>query len=814
MRVFVFPGQGAQQRGMGKDLFDAWPTQTHAASEILGYSIKSLCTEDPARELNKTQFSQPALFVVGALSYLRRRDELGRDPDAAAGHSLGEYNALFAAGAFDFEVGVQLVKRRGELMARAQGGAMAAVLNLEADRVRALLEEHGLDSLDIANLNTPTQTVLSGPEVDITRAGPIFQEAGGRYARLNTSAAFHSRYMEAAAQEFRAYLAGFSFRPLRFPVIANVTARPYAPGDTVNMLAAQLRSPVRWGEIVAYLLNEGEVEFEDLGHGTVLTKIITENRRTFTPRSREGETRVPVEPATPATPAMPAASSGIEDPAPRGASGNGSAHDTKGHRAAVKSNGNGAHTLSPELLAEALRSSEVAESGHAQASSRRSPSAAPGQRLGSPEFRRAYGTEYAYYAGPMREGISGVAMIEKLARAGILGVFGAAGLSEQELDRSLSTLQRRLEGRSLAVDLRAGEDEQGRVRALLQHGVTIVEASGFSLVTPALAHYRVKGVHRGFDGVVRAPHQIIGRTSRLEVAERLLAPPPARVLRELVAGGQLSAQEAELASELTTVTDLCVVAEAGSATEHGSALTLLPAFLRLRAEQPAAAAVRIGLAGGIGAPESAAAAFLMGADFICTTSINQCTVEAATSGLAKDLLEKAQIHDTAYIPDSAHFEVGGRAQVLKKGVFFPARANKLYELYRSHPSLDALDAESRRLLEEKYFGKRLDDVHAELTAMSPASAQEAEGNPKARMARVFRAYLDRAHTYARSGDAAQRVQFHIPCSSAMGAFNAWVKGTPLEPWPNRHVDEIAVHLMNGAAEFLARQGRSLAAIVG
>ncbi|MGO4778772.1 acyltransferase domain-containing protein, partial [Lysobacter sp. 2RAB21] len=129
MKTYMFPGQGSQARGMGGDLFDAYPELTAKADAVLGYSIKELCLEDPRRELGKTQFTQPALYVVNALSYYKRIQDTGETPDYLAGHSLGEFNALLAAECFDFETGLKLVKKRGELMSQATQGAMAAIVN-------------------------------------------------------------------------------------------------------------------------------------------------------------------------------------------------------------------------------------------------------------------------------------------------------------------------------------------------------------------------------------------------------------------------------------------------------------------------------------------------------------------------------------------------------------------------------------------------------------------------------------------------------------------------------------------------------------
>lgn len=250
----LFPGQGSQTRGMGAGLFDRFPELTALACDVLGYDLPRLCLDDPDGRLDDTRCTQPALYVVNALSY---QDSLERgEPEGGylLGHSLGEFNALHAAGAFDFETGLKLVVKRGELMARVSDGAMLAVVGPDADEVRAFLTEEGLSRLDVANINTPVQTVLSGARDEIERAHRTLDARGTRVARLKVSAAFHSRFMAAARDEFAAFLKGFRFAPLRATVIANLTARPYADQDVAATLSEQICGSVQWLDSVRYLL--------------------------------------------------------------------------------------------------------------------------------------------------------------------------------------------------------------------------------------------------------------------------------------------------------------------------------------------------------------------------------------------------------------------------------------------------------------------------------------------------------------------------------------------------------------------------------
>lgn len=281
MIAFVFPGQGSQKRGMGQGLFDE--VREYAAVEkdvdaILGYSLRKLCLEDAGNRLKETQFTQPCLYAVNALYYYKAISQ-GPLPDYLAGHSLGEYNALLAAGVFDFLTGLRLVKKRGELMSQAKNGAMGAVIGLGASIIAKVIKENGLASLDVANFNSPSQTVVSGPVEDIKRAGLIFEKAGARmYMPLQVSAAFHSRYMADAAQAFAGFLAPMSFNAPKIPVIANMTAQPYPVHDASesvkSLLVNQMASSVQWTQSVRFLISQGVMQFSEMGPGNVLTKSV------------------------------------------------------------------------------------------------------------------------------------------------------------------------------------------------------------------------------------------------------------------------------------------------------------------------------------------------------------------------------------------------------------------------------------------------------------------------------------------------------------------------------------------------------------
>lgn len=761
MKGYLFPGQGSQARGMGRELFAEFPALVDQASDILGYSLRELCVEDPKGQLDQTRYSQPALFVVNALSYLHAMQSQAEAPAFLAGHSLGEYNALCAAGAFDFATGLRIVRQRAALMAEAGEGAMAALVGLSGERVRELLDtDASLRELDLANFNGAGQYIVSGPREAVLAAGPAFSKAGASlYHPLRVTGAFHSRYMAAPAKTFRQYLSELPFRSLQTPVIANVTGRPYGSQSIAAMLSDQLLSPVRWDLTIEYLLDQG-VELSQVGPGTVLTRLLD---KVVAERSSR----------RPAAPAIAARSAS-------------------------------APTSGAVRLAAAVESNELQRA--------RSPAPGAGCLLGSEAFRAVYGTKYAYACGAMYRGIASVEHVTRAGRAGILAFYGTGGLTMSEIEAGIRGIQAGLRpgaphGVNLVHDASFSSLEDDSVDLFMQLGVTLLEASAFTQMTPALVRYRLAGIRRSNEGSVVPQRRLIAKVSRPEVAELFLSPPPEGVVRALVDAGRLTREEASLAGEVLMSDDICVEGDSGGHTDRGNPLVLVPGIMALRdscaSRYRFAAPVRIGCAGGIGTPRAVAAAFMLGADFVLTGSINLCTVEAGTSDLVKDMLERINVQDTSYAPAGDMFELGAQVQVLRRGVLFPARARKLFELYRQHESLDEISPDVRLQLEQRYFGRSIEDVYREtreyFMRRDPRQIEKAERDAKHKMALVFRWYLGQSQRFAAEGIEDRRVDFQVHCGPALGAFNQWVRGTAWESWRNRHVDEIAQKLMDEAA---------------
>jgi trans-AT polyketide synthase/acyltransferase/oxidoreductase domain-containing protein len=286
MTAYLFPGQGSQTLGMGAGLFDRFPELVAEADALLGYSIAELCLSDPERRLKHTQYTQPALYVVGCLHYLALVEERRYRPDCLAGHSVGEYPALFAAGAFDFTTGLMLVHERGRIMASAREGTMAAVLGLKAADVERVIADLGTSEVVIGTYNAPSQVVVSGAIDDIARAEPLFVAAGARFVRLDVSGAFHSPLMAPGRKEFEDVLARVAFDDPAIPVLSNLDGRPHTAARMRETLAGLLTGPVQWVRVVEAMLARGESELEEMIAPNVLTKLTQKIREDIAKKDR------------------------------------------------------------------------------------------------------------------------------------------------------------------------------------------------------------------------------------------------------------------------------------------------------------------------------------------------------------------------------------------------------------------------------------------------------------------------------------------------------------------------------------------------
>ncbi len=433
------------------------------------------------------------------------------------------------------------------------------------------------------------------------------------------------------------------------------------------------------------------------------------------------------------------------------------------------------------------------------------------EQLGSSAFRAHHGVRYAYMGGAMAGGIASEEYVIALAKAGCLGSFGAAGLLPERVEAALQRFAKEIPGLPYAVNLihspSEEELERAAVELFLRYGVRCVEASAFMDVTRHIVRYRLAGLSRDQNGHVVAANRVIAKVSRAEVAERFMRPAPAAIVADLLGRGLITAEQADLAGYVPLADDITAEADSGGHTDRRPMTTLFPSIVRKRDqvqhELSYPVALRVGVAGGIGTPLAAAAAFAMGADYVVTGSVNQSCLEAGTSDQVRRLLATAGVADVEMAPAADMFEMGVELQVLKTGTMFAMRAKRLYELWRAYPGLHAIPDDERARLEKQIFRRPIDEVWEEVvgyfTRRDPDQLRRAADEPKRKMALVFRWYLGMASRWAVVGETDRTADYQIWCGPAMGSFNEWVRGSYLAAVENRRVTDVAMHLLRGAA---------------
>ncbi len=442
--------------------------------------------------------------------------------------------------------------------------------------------------------------------------------------------------------------------------------------------------------------------------------------------------------------------------------------------------------------------------------------------LGDRAFLAAHGTRFPYVVGEMARGITSEAMVIAAARYDILAFFGSAGLTLERVRTALARFAKELDPRhaSYGINLIHSPNDPALEAALvdlyLEQNVARVSASAFLGLTPNVVRYACTGLRRGPDGLAIRAGRLLAKISRPETARHFMSPPPAAMLDALVSAGHLTRDEAAIAATIPLAEDITAEADSGGHTDNRTLTTLLPTLMILRDElaptygEPVA--VRVGAAGGLGTPAAIAAAFATGAAYVVTGSVNQAAIESGLGARGRAMLAEAGIADTTMAACADMFELGVKVQVLRRGSLFPMRANKLYELYRTHDSLYAIPPAVREQLEQTIFHASLDAVWAEtashFAANDPAELARAERDAKHKMALVFRWYLGLSSRWPITDEAERKTDYQIWCGPAMGAFNAWAAGTFLAE-SDRTVVEIALNLLEGAAVATrAQQARS------
>ncbi len=438
------------------------------------------------------------------------------------------------------------------------------------------------------------------------------------------------------------------------------------------------------------------------------------------------------------------------------------------------------------------------------------------RQLGDPTFCRDHKVELPYVVGAMANGIASVELVEAAAAAGSLGMFGAAGLPLDVVERSIDRLQQSLGEKAFGSNLIHSPNEpdleEGIVDLYLRKGVKLVSASAYLGLTLPILKYRFHGIHRDETGEICVPQKVLAKISRVEVADKFLSPPPEKMLQALVERGDLTPEQAKLAAQMPVAEDLTAEADSGGHTDNRAALTLYPTIMALRDEklklyEGRGLHLRVGAAGGISTPASACAAFAMGAAYIVTGSVNQSCVESGSSDIVREMLCKTGQADIAMAPAADMFEMGVQVQVLKWGTMFPVRAKKLYQLYRDYGSIEELPAKERAALETGYFRQNLDEVwrdtHSFFAKRDPRQNERAAADKKHKMALIFRSYLGRASGWANAGVPDRKVDYQVWCGPAMGAFNQWVGNSTLQQPEQRKAGIVAQNILAGAA-YLSR----------
>jgi PfaD family protein len=438
--------------------------------------------------------------------------------------------------------------------------------------------------------------------------------------------------------------------------------------------------------------------------------------------------------------------------------------------------------------------------------------------LGDRSFQETHGTRFAYCTGAMANGIATVEVVSAAARAGCLGFFGAAGLMPDRVAAAIDRLQAEIPGLPFGVNLIHSPQEPHLEAAvadlLIRRGVCCVEASAFMRITPPVVRYATHGLTRDAGGNVRRKNMIVAKVSRPEVARQFLMPAPAAMLDALAREGAITREEAAIAATVPLADDVTVEADSGGHTDNQPLVAMLPVIAELARSiaraQGYARAPRIGAAGGLGTPASVAAAFALGAAYVLTGSVNQGAVESGVAPGARAMLARAGIADVAMAPAADMFEMGVEVQVLRRGTMFAARAAKLRELYLACAGLESIPGPEREKLEREVFLAPLEKVWADteawFRARDPEQVERAHRDPKHRMALVFRWYLGKASRWAIDGTPGRAMDYQLWCGPAMGAFNDWAKGSFLEAPEARTVGQIALNLMEGAAQ-LSRAGQ-------
>lgn len=599
--ALVFPGQASQRVGMGRELFERFRRQTEIASDILGYSIEQLCLEDPQKQLNKTQYTQPALYTVCALQYLAYREDNEVVIEFLAGHSLGEYAALFAADVFDFETGLRIVKHRGELMSSANAGSMAVILNYKAQDLQQLLNDNGITSIDIANINSPDQLVIAGPHQALEAFEGIINSLAGTYIPIPVGAPFHSRYMQPIAQDFERFLEPFTFRPMNKTVISNVTGLPHQNEMLKNQLVKQLYSPVQWLDSVRYLMGLEVDEYVEIGPGDVLTKLTTKIRNKCSPL-----------------------------------------------------------VLGEKVIRQVPGSTESVESKVARQPAKDGLGKAFKSRWSrGDEFSSYFGLAYPHVLTLSEDNLD-YSFIERAQACGHLAFqavpWTAEAIDSGSLDSILSRLgaKRSNDSGCVGVAITHSENDKVLFSKVLAHQLNAVALTGVYGMTTELVYYRVISAYQGRFSSTPQKNKLFIRVDDPRCVQGFYQKLPQGVLERLHLQGRIDATQFEFAKNIAACDAIILNNE-----EHD--LEALMGINRLRVEHPELD-IKIGIEGALSAPNDFTQGTLSQIDFFVSSELNVLIGESFLPGLIRQTLFSASDAFIVDLPDPKTIHFGGRAK--------------------------------------------------------------------------------------------------------------------------------------------------------
>jgi [acyl-carrier-protein] S-malonyltransferase len=274
MKALLFPGQGSQKRGMGSQFYDDFGDLFDQASNILGYSLKEICSTNPSNLLSKTEYAQPAIYFVNALHARKYLVLDGHNVDYVAGHSLGEYNALLAAGVIELLEGLSMVRERALVMSRVAGGGMSAIVGLDGEKIDAILHDCKLNRVYVANYNSDSQVIISGDREQLALVAAPLKAAGAQHVLpLNVSGPFHSPLMQDAAAQFTTCVKNMTLQPPRLRIVSSVSGDLVRDEEIRDLLIAQICAPVEWVKLARTLRRCHVTDYHEVG-GESLVKLI------------------------------------------------------------------------------------------------------------------------------------------------------------------------------------------------------------------------------------------------------------------------------------------------------------------------------------------------------------------------------------------------------------------------------------------------------------------------------------------------------------------------------------------------------------